>query len=479
MKGRRRMGGRLELRGDEILRTQAGDFALMRRLGQGGMGTVFLATEKNLNRSVVLKVPAPEVSDKPDYLRALEYEARVLANLDHESLVRVLGQSWTADERRIPLYWMDYLHGEPLSETLRREKVLPALAAVGIAKELSEGLRVMAKAQVVHCDIKPSNVFLARKRGRDWPKLIDFGCGYLMLDPSMDVVGGTPLYAAPEQIEMRRLSPAADVFALGAVLFQMLTGETPYHGIPNDWNAHRARVRRPAPSLSAFGAFPPSLVALVAEMLALDPAARPSDTLPSRLGDVHRELVARRARSGGADPDSSQKLRVTQVREPESQKAITPATVAAPTEPGTDLPSDFLRLRETTPEPEKADTLVPETPPRASVDVPMAHAATEQARAFGAPSVTRAPQRPPPAAHRAAPVYVDAGSARRVRDAIAKLEELERAPIDRSMEERRAAAKAQRRAARRRAELGRLALFALLGAGVGLVIVAVLWLVLR
>jgi formylglycine-generating enzyme required for sulfatase activity len=218
---------------DLPLPKQFGRYRIIRRLGQGGMGSVYLAEDTQLGRRVALKVPHFGPGDGPEARERFFREARTAATLDHPSLCPVhdVGE---VDGR---LYLtMAFIEGKPLAEAIPAGGVPPRQAAA-LVRRLALGLEEAHARGVVHRDLKPANVMLkVTSRGQE-PVIVDFGLAH-RADPSEVRVTrsgqmlGTLGYMAPEQIrgDPKAIGPACDIYALGVILYELLTGELPFQG---------------------------------------------------------------------------------------------------------------------------------------------------------------------------------------------------------------------------------------------------------
>ena len=237
-----------------------GRFELLRELGRGGFGVVFEARDQELGRSVAFKLiraSRPEAdADK------LHREAEVVARLQHPNLVTLYDVGRCEQG---PYLVLELLGGETLQARLARGP-LPLKEALAIAVDVARGLAYAHAEGVVHRDLKPSNVFLCERGG---VKLLDFGMAHAFGHKRTS--GGTPGYMAPEQWSDSPEDERTDVFALGVMLYQMLTGTLPF---PDD-GGKPVRGPTPAPQVQVPGA--PALGPLVARMLTKDPATRTRD----------------------------------------------------------------------------------------------------------------------------------------------------------------------------------------------------------
>jgi serine/threonine protein kinase len=210
------------------LPAQLGRYRLVRKLGEGGMGAVFLAEDTLLGRQVALKVPCFETDDDQEIVERFYREARVAAAIEHPNLCPVLDVGCDGEFHFLT---MPYLDGTPLS---RREKPWPADRAVDLVRLLALAVAHLHERGIVHRDLKPANVMI--KPGGE-PVLMDFGLARSFTAAGRITVpggsmGGTPAYMPPEQVlgEAQAVGPATDVYALGVILYELLTGSLPFEG---------------------------------------------------------------------------------------------------------------------------------------------------------------------------------------------------------------------------------------------------------
>ena len=255
-----------------------GEYDVVSPLAKGGMGGVFLAQHAITGDRVALKVLDPLFADHPDVVARLYAELRVAARASHPGLVQIHAASRSSDG--VPYLVMEYLDGDALA-TVRARGELPIAVVCGVGAQIASALAALHAARIVHGDVKPENVLvLDRGRWSGWPrvKVIDFGVSRMIDergDESADsTIAGTPAYMAPEQWRGKP-EPASDVYSLGCLLFELVTGEVPFDGsLPQLMLAHTEQ-RAARPSWLAANV-PPALDRLILKMLAKDPAARPT-----------------------------------------------------------------------------------------------------------------------------------------------------------------------------------------------------------
>jgi len=210
---------------------QLGDFDILEQLGSGSFGWVYRARERSLNRIVALKVLKPEMTARPDVLLRFEREARK-ASLAHDHIVSVYRFEKPAGFP--PYIVMEFVDGETLDAKLKREGQLAPEEAASIARQVALGLAAAHEHGMVHRDIKPANILLDKKTGR--AKISDFGLARDVADESMAVtqageLAGTAPYMSPEHfLAPEKVDGRSDVFSLGVVLYQLLTGQLPFRG---------------------------------------------------------------------------------------------------------------------------------------------------------------------------------------------------------------------------------------------------------
>lgn len=205
---------------------ELGHFVVEERIGRGGMGAVFRAIDKRLDRVVALKVLSPELSSDPEAVQRFQNEARAAARLDHDNIARV---HYIGEERGMHFIAFEFVTGTNVREFILQKGKLTPESAVNYTLQIVEALRHTAAANVVHRDIKPSNIIVS-PTGR--AKLVDLGLARHDQSHELTVAGtalGTFDYISPEQaIDARNVDVRSDIYSLGCTIYHMLTGEPPY-----------------------------------------------------------------------------------------------------------------------------------------------------------------------------------------------------------------------------------------------------------
>ena len=251
-----------------------GRYRLVARVGAGGMGAVWQASDLVLDRPVAVKVLDPALRDDQPLKARLRREARAAARLAHPNVASVYDYGEDAGSGAVFIV-MELLSGETLAARLRREGALPPAVVATVGAQVAAALAAAHLAGVVHRDVKPGNVFLTRGGG---VKVLDFGIAATGWDPtksSPDLLVGTPAYMSPERASGQEAGPAVDVYALGVVLYEALAGRPPFQA-DNPLALISAHTTQMPPPLTEVAGVPRPLAAACEAALAKDPARRPS-----------------------------------------------------------------------------------------------------------------------------------------------------------------------------------------------------------
>src|SRR5438477_354450 len=268
----------------DLTGTRVGSYEIVERLGGGGMAVVYRAVQQPLGREVALKALSPELFQDDGFVKRFETEAKTLARLDHPNILPIYDFEVIDGNAFLT---MPLIRGGTLRDILNRGTLDP-LTAWRYLREIGDGLQHAHDAGIVHRDLKPTNV-LIHSDGR--AMLADFGLARGAGQPThLTTIGlaiGTPGYMAPEQVMGHDVDKRADIYAMGVLTFEMLTGRLPYIG-SNRMEVAYATVNSPIPSAVKINPnLPDELDVLLAKVLAKDPAQRPQTV---------RELLALMAR---------------------------------------------------------------------------------------------------------------------------------------------------------------------------------------
>jgi serine/threonine protein kinase len=250
-----------------------GRYRLEGRLGFGGMSTVHLAFDQRLERQVAVKLLAEHLADDSTFVSRFQREAQAAARLVHPNIVQVFDSG--RDELTGHYFIvMEYIEGSSCAEILRDDGWVEVREAIAIIAQACEGLHYAHRHGVVHRDVKPGNLLRAREGG---VKLADFGIAKATEQSSITQVGsvlGTAAYLAPEQARGEEAGPSSDLYALGVVTYQLISGRLPYEASSLTELALKQQQETPATLDTLVAAVCPELADAVAIALALDPRDR-------------------------------------------------------------------------------------------------------------------------------------------------------------------------------------------------------------
>jgi serine/threonine-protein kinase len=236
------------------------------------MANVFRARDLNLQREVAIKLLREDYTFDPTFRVNFLNEARAAANLTHPSIVTIY--DFGHEESRYYIV-MELVEGTDLKSYIRRKLILPIPEAISLMTQMCAGVGYAHRAGLVHCDIKPQNILISPDRVA---KITDFGIAraltYMNPDEHTAVVWGSPQYFSPEQARGEMPTPSSDVYSLGVVLYEMVTGRLPFEAADSTLLAEQHIAATPPPPRSLNPVIPPSLERILLKVLAKEPSAR-------------------------------------------------------------------------------------------------------------------------------------------------------------------------------------------------------------
>ena len=267
-------------------------YALGERLGNGGMGAVYRAVQPLVEREVAIKIILPKFANHPDFIRRFEAEAQLVARLEHPHVVP-LYDYWR--EPNVAYLVMRLLRGGSVQSLLKNGTALPPETVLHLIEQIGSALGAAHRAGVVHRDLKPANVLLDEDNNA---YLADFGIAKNLSNFSSetqaDVVLGSPDYISPEQIKAEFVRPQTDIYALGVMLYELLTGAVPFRG-PTPFEVMHQHLNAPLPPLAASRVGLPGAVdEVIKHATAKDPLAR-YETVDEMLDDLRNVLGSKSA----------------------------------------------------------------------------------------------------------------------------------------------------------------------------------------
>jgi serine/threonine protein kinase len=267
---------------------QLGNYKLLKKLGEGAMGCVFLAEDALMRRRVALKVLQPRAADDERYIARFKREVRALAALNHPNIIMAYA---TGEELGRHFFAMEYCEGSPLDGLLQRRGFLPVTEALEITAQIARGLKHAHEHGLLHRDIKPANVFVTTD---GVVKILDLGLSKNVsaADSSFHtqtgVILGTPHYIAPEQLRSGApIDGRADIYSLGSTLYHLVTGNTPFHGTGMDIVVKKQMNEKPPDPSSIRPDIPLNVSLFIRRMMAREPVERYTDCA-AVLADLER-----------------------------------------------------------------------------------------------------------------------------------------------------------------------------------------------
>jgi serine/threonine-protein kinase len=252
-------------------------YVVERRIGQGGMGVVYIASHKKIAKRFALKILRVEMVGAPDLVRRFVNEARAASRIGNPHIVDVVDFGQMPDGA--PYFVMEYLEGESLATRMAPRRGLAFADVMRVSAEIADGLHAAHEAGIIHRDLKPDNVMLQRDGDhRDFVKILDFGIAKVGVESKRHTVAGsvfgTPHYMSPEQAEGRSVDRRTDVYSLGIMMYEMTTGRVPFDG-ETFMGIMSQQINKPPPPLRELrNDVPRPLEVIIQRCLAKDPAER-------------------------------------------------------------------------------------------------------------------------------------------------------------------------------------------------------------
>lgn len=247
-------------------------YKLEERIGSGGMAVVYRAHDLTLERNVAIKLLRENFSINPAFQERFRQEAKAAANLSHPNIVTV--HDFGLDAGRIFIV-MEYVPGTDLKSILQRKGRIPEKDTISIIVQACAGVGYAHRSGLVHCDIKPHNMLITPDKRL---KVTDFGIARALAsiqpEEQIDVVWGSPSYFSPEQAAGHAPSPASDVYSLGIVMFEMLTGQLPFSAKDGTELARMHREVHPPPVRQLNPTLSPALEQILLKVLSKEPSSR-------------------------------------------------------------------------------------------------------------------------------------------------------------------------------------------------------------
>ena len=249
-----------------------GRYALIAQQGSGGMSVIYRAVDRMLQRNVAVKILRPSLTTDPAFLEKFRNEARSIANLSHPNIVTVFDVGSDGSTHYIV---MELVDGQDLKKVIKATGAMPLEKVIDITLQICAGIGYAHRSGIVHADIKPQNILLTRD---EKVKVTDFGIAQALSDTQpqqrAEVVWGSPHYFSPEQAKGEQPSARSDVYSIGIVMFEMLTGRLPFTGT-NQQELAMAHIRERIPLVIEFNpSVPPGLAELIKQAMAKEPAER-------------------------------------------------------------------------------------------------------------------------------------------------------------------------------------------------------------
>jgi len=284
-------------------------YEVIEELGQGGMGKVYKVFDRKINDVVALKLIRPEISLSEKAVERFKNELRIARKIGHRHVCRMYD---VGEEGFSHFITMEYVPGEDLKAFIRRSGQITPSKAVSLAQQVAEGLAEAHRLGVVHRDLKPQNIMIDKQGNA---RIMDFGIARIQEEEGLTGTGaiiGTPEYMSPEQAELKEVDPRTDIYALGVVLFEMVTGRVPFEGETPLSIALKHRSVPPQNPRELNPHIPPALAEVILKCLAKDRSKRyqTSEELTADLGSAGQGLPRIERTPSGREPITSREFTI-------------------------------------------------------------------------------------------------------------------------------------------------------------------------
>ncbi len=315
-----------------------GRYQLIERIGEGGMGVVYKAQQLASGQIAAVKVLNPHLATDPTWVQRFYNEAKATSQLQHPNTIRMheFGQTPSG----ILYLAMEFLDGSGLRQVIATSAPMPPPRVLDILSQCCDSLAEAHAAEIIHRDIKPDNIFLLPQPRADFVKVLDFSVAKLLADHGFrtqaGMVFGTPEYMSPEQGRGRKLDARSDLYALGTIGFEMLTGRVPFADEHNPMAVLQAHMTAPIPALPSH--VPPTVVELIKRSMAKEPGQRFSSAIEMKQHCDHlrAQLTGQAVPSAGAVVGHAKTMMASQGRSPaQAPPAQAPPAQALPGQPKT------------------------------------------------------------------------------------------------------------------------------------------------
>jgi serine/threonine protein kinase len=276
-------------------------YQIMEKIGQGGMGIVYKANQRSMDRLVALKVLSPKFAARPRFVEQFIREARAAGQLGHPNIIQVHD---VGSEHEVHFFAMEYVDGVTCMQLLRTHGPLSATAALEIARQVTKALEYAHSRHIIHRDVKPDNIMIGTN---NVVKLADLGISKTFEEAEAEGapkrIVGTPHYMAPEAIMGKQIDHRVDLYSLGATLYHLLAGSTPFTGATatDILKAHAMAPLRPLTEINLD--LSPRVASLISTLMAKDPEARPSSA--SEVLSIIQDIQGKHTDHMGASADTA------------------------------------------------------------------------------------------------------------------------------------------------------------------------------